>query len=202
MLESPQHDFINTELDPNLLSTLFRVQTNWHVITGAPCSGKTTIIDQLVDKGFQTVPESGREYFEMEMAKGRTIEEIRENEADERGMKNFQLRIERSLPTIDTIFLDRALPDSLAYYRISGLDPNEFLAECFRHCYASVFILDCLPFEKNGIRTEDDIRAGLIDEWLVSDYSALGYQVVRVPVLPPQERLAFVLKRLTEQGAI
>jgi predicted ATPase len=32
------------------------------------------------------------------------------------------------------------------------------------------------------------------------DYSALGYNIVRVPVLPPEERLAFVLERLSEQG--
>jgi hypothetical protein len=30
----------------------------------------------------------------------------------------------------------------------------------------------------------------------------LGYRVVRVPVLAPQERLAFVLERLSEQGLI
>ncbi len=54
MLDSPQHDFLTTELDPDLLSTPFRVQTNWHVITGAACSGKTTLIDLLADKGFQT----------------------------------------------------------------------------------------------------------------------------------------------------
>jgi len=44
--------------DPHLLSTPFGVQTNWHVITGAACSGKTTMIDLLTDKGFQTVPET------------------------------------------------------------------------------------------------------------------------------------------------
>ena len=35
----------------------FKVQTNWHVITGAPCSGKTTLIEQLADKGFKIFPE-------------------------------------------------------------------------------------------------------------------------------------------------
>ena len=34
MVDTPKHDFRNTELDPDLLSTPFRVQTNWHVITG------------------------------------------------------------------------------------------------------------------------------------------------------------------------
>ena len=46
----------------------------------------------------------------------------------------------------------------------------------------------------------DDATADLMDEWLARDYSALGYSVVRVPVLSPEERLAFVLERLSEQG--
>ena len=39
-------------------------------------------------------------------------------------------------------------------------------------------------------------------EWITRDYSALGYSVVRVPVLGPEEWLAFVLERLSEQGLI
>ena len=82
MPSSSQHDFRATELDPDLLSTPFRVQTNWHVITGASCSGKTTLIDQLAGKGFQTFPEVARQYFAREIAKGRTMDEIREEQAN------------------------------------------------------------------------------------------------------------------------
>ncbi|MFC2053410.1 AAA family ATPase [Chloroflexota bacterium] len=202
MDDSPQHDFRTTELDPDLLSTPFGVQTNWHVITGAACSGKTTLIDQLAGNGFQTVPETGRQYIEREMARGRTLDEIFESEADERGMKDLQLKIEHELRAIDVAFLDRALPDSLTYYRTSGLNPNEFLAECFHHRYASVFILERLPFQQNGVRNDDNAFACLLDEWLARDYHALGYCVVRVPVLSPKERLSFVLERLSDQGLI
>jgi predicted ATPase len=170
------------------------------VISGAACSGKTTLIDQLVDKGFQTIPESGRQYFERELAKGRTVAEIRESEADERGMKDLQLSIECGLRANEVIFLDRAFPDCLAYFRISGLDPNEILEECFHHRYASVFIFDRLPFKKNGVRREEEAAANFLDEWITRDYSALGYSVVRVPILPPPERLAFVLEWISETG--
>ena len=92
MLANPQYNFRTTELDPDLLSTPFGVQTSWHVITGAPGSGKTTLIDQLADNGFQTVPEMARQYFEKEMARGRTIDEIRENTAAlQHGIHDVQL---------------------------------------------------------------------------------------------------------------
>ncbi len=202
MDDSPQHDFRTTELDPDLLSTPFRVQTNWHVITGAACSGKTTLIDLLADKGSQTAPETARHYLDREMGKGRTLDEIFKDATTEPGIYDMQLRLEHGLRAIDVVFLDRALPDSLTFFRFAGLNPNEILAECFHHRYASMFLLDRLPFQQNDARIEDDAFAGLLDEWLARDYSALGYNVVRVPVLSIKDRLAFILERLSEQGLI
>ncbi len=204
MLNTPQHDFRTTELDPDLLSTPFRVQTNWHVITGAPCCGKTTLIVQLSSQGFQTLPEGARLYIESEMAKGRTNHPIREDAAAlQRSIKDMQLNIEGGLRATDVAFLDRAVPDSLAWYRAFGLNPNELLPECFHHRYASVFMLDPLPFRPDDARAEEvDAIAGYLDEWHTRDYSTLGYRVERVPVLSPQERLAFVLERLSDQGLI
>jgi predicted ATPase len=200
MTDNHQEDFRSTELDPDLLSTPFGVQTNWHVITGAPSCGKTTLIDQLADKGFQTVPETAHLYIEREMALGRRINEILMNRVDlQRILIEMQIGIEHELQVNEVIFLDRALPDCLAFNRYVGLNPNGMLSECFHHRYASVFILDPLPFQKNGVRDYDSAVVDYLDEWLARDYSALGYRVVRVPVLAPKERLAFVLERLSEQ---
>ena len=201
MPDSSQHDFRTTELDPDLLTTPFEVQTNWHVITGAPSCGKTTLINLLADKGFQTVPESARKFMEREIARGRTIDEIHDNAVDlQRNLRAMQLSIERELRTTDVAFLDGAVPGSLAWFRVFGLNPNEILLECFHHRYASVFILDRLALQLDGIRFEDDAHTDFLDEWIARDYNALGYSVVRIPVLAPEERLAFVLERFSEQG--
>jgi predicted ATPase len=200
MLDNPQHDFGTTELDPDLLSTPFGVQTNWHVIAGAQSCGKTTLIDQLADQGFQTVPEGARLYLEREMARGRTIDEIRQNRvALEHDIVDIQLRIEGGLRATDIAFLDRAVPDYLAWWRAHGLNPNEILTKCFHHRYASVFVLDRLPIQRDGLRPEDEALAAFLDEWIARDYCALGYDMVRVPVLSPEERLAFVLETLFER---
>jgi len=174
------------------------------VITGAACCGKTTLINQLTDKGFRTVAETARQYFEREIARGRTIDEIREDGVTvQHGIYDMQRRLEHGLRAIEVAFLDRALPDSLTFHRVFGLNPNEILLECIHHRYASVFILDRLPIQRSKpLGPEDDATAGFLDEWLARDYSTLGYSVMRVPVLSPQERLAFVLERLSEQGLI
>jgi predicted ATPase len=200
MLENHQHDYNAAALDPDLLSTPFNVQTKWHVITGAPCSGKSTLIDQLADSGFRTALEAARQYYEREMATGRAIEEIREDVVPlVHGILNMMLEIERGLGANEVVCLDRGYPDALAFCRQFELDPNEFLPGCFHHRYASVFMLDRFPVQLDGVRVEDEAAADYLDEWHYRDYTALGYEVVRVPILSPKERLEFVLEKLSEQ---
>ena len=198
---SSQHDHRDTALDPGLLSTPFRVQTNWHVITGASCSGKTTLIDQLAEKGFQTRPEVGRQFFEREFAKGRTIDEIREDRAAFTcQIYDLWVKLESGLQAAEVIFLDRGLPDGFAFYRFAGMNPNKILPDCFQYRYASVFLLNRLPYQQDDVRAGDDAAADYFESWTLRDYSALRYNVVRVPVLPPEERLAFILESLSEGG--
>ena len=61
-------------------------------------------------------------------------------------------------------------------------------------------MLDRLPLRLDGLRYKEDALQDFTEEWHTRDYSALGYSVVRVPVLPSEERLAFVLGVLSEQG--
>jgi len=203
MPDRSQRVFRTTELDPGLLSTPLRVQTKWHVITGAPSCGKTTLINLLADKSYQVVSESARQYMEGEVARGKNIDEVHANAAAlQTAIKDMQLEVERGLRADEVLFLDGAVPGSLAFYRLFGLNPNEILPECFHHRYASVFILDRLPIELDGFRFEIDAHTDFLDEWHTLDYISLGYSVVRVPVLPPEERLDFVLERLSRDGLL
>ena len=187
------------ELDPKILSMPFQVETNWHVITGAPSCGKTTMIDLLADAGFQTLPEIAHDYIESELASGRSLDDLFENRyLLQRSLIKLQKEAEQRLDPNEKVFLDRALADCLTFNRFVGLDPNDLLLECFCNRYASVFILDPLPYHADGIRDVDAPNAVFLDEWIDRDYQALGYDVIRVPVLPPQERLDFILERIPD----
>lgn len=203
MLDNLPPEFATTELDPTILSTPYKVQTNWHVITGAPCCGKTTLIDQLADLGFRTVPEIAHEYIEGEKALGRTLDDILKDRAElQRILIEKHIGVEQELQVAEVTFLDRAIPDCLAFNRYVGLSPNDLLPDCFHHRYASVFILDPLPFKADGVRDHDSDVVDYLDAWLSRDYKALGYLVIRVPVQEPQQRLEFVLEKLSKQSLI
>jgi predicted ATPase len=203
MASSSRSDPEDTGLDAALLATPFEVQTKWHVITGAQSCGKTTLINLLAARGYKTVAECARQFFEREFARGRTLEEMLQDPVVmEYGIAELRLATERGLPADEVLFLDRGLPDLLTFFRFWSMDPNEILPECFRHQYASVFVLDRLPIQRDGLRIVDEGLAAHQDEWLPRDYAALGYQAVRVPVRPPEERVRFVLESLAEQELI
>jgi predicted ATPase len=111
------------------------------------------------------------------MAKGRTNHPILENPAAlQRTIKDMQLRLERSLPPGDVAFLDGAVPSSLAWYRAFGLNPNVILPDCFHHRYASVFVLDSLPFQTGEERVaEVTAIAGGLHQVLGATQRSLAY---------------------------
>jgi predicted ATPase len=201
MYQKPK--FLKTKFDPLILTMPFKIQTQWHVITGAPSSGKTTLINLMAERGLTTVPEPARQYMETQMAKGQTIDEVEENLITlQLGIVDHFLKVQSGLPEKEVLFLDGGFPDSITYGRVHGLDPNEFLSMGLVYRYASVHKLERLPFEQDGVRWQDDATVAFIDEWLTKDYEAMGYHVVNVPVMPVEARLAFILRGLTDRGLI
>ena len=175
-----------------------RKQTNWYVITGGPSSGKTTTVNLLNSMGYMTTIEHARHYLDTQRIIGKTVEEIRKNQQEfQLGVLEMQIEQENSLKPDELVFLDRAIPDSLAYYRFLNLEPDVKLLNALKEVvYKKVFILERLPFMKDYARTEDEYGQKKIHELLIEVYESLHFPVLHVPVLPPAERVDFILKNL------
>lgn len=173
--------------------------TRWNVITGAPCSGKTSVIKALEDRGHRVVHEAARSYIDTLISNGTPLDEIKSDIlAFERHILEAKITIETSLPRDHLIFLDRAIPDSIAYYRLEGLCADEVFAQCRMVEYRRVFLFERFEFEKDGVRTENHAEAGRIEALLIQGYEALGYDLIRVPPVSIEERTAIVLNHLSE----
>ena len=136
-------NFFTNDLKIDFSKYQFKQKTNWVVITGAPCTGKTTVIEELKKLGHTCHPEAAREYIESEMAKGFTLDEIRaDNLKLQSGILNKKMILEENLTPNQLIFLDRGIPDTLTYYRPSALDPMLALDNCFINQYDKVFVFD------------------------------------------------------------
>ena len=172
--------------------------TNWYVLTGGPSSGKTTTVNLLAQRGFATTIEESRHYIDLQRVAGRSVEETRARRLEfQRNVLALQIAQESGLDPEETVFLDRAIPDSLAYYRFLGLEPDpELLAAIERVSYRKTFLLDLLPLAPDYARTEDAAAQRRIHALLAEVYRALPFPVVEVPVLPAEERADFIVARM------
>jgi predicted ATPase len=171
--------------------------TNWYVFTGAPCSGKTTAIQEMNRLGYTVVQEVARAFIEAEVEKGKCLSQIKADKlAFERHILNRKIEIESSLPEKEIIFFDRAIPDSIAYYKIEGLDPSEPIALSKKFRYKKIFLFERLRFERDEARSESDLTAASLESLLYECYRMLEYSVVRVPLLSASERTDFILQQI------
>lgn len=180
-----------------------RMQTAWVVIDGSPSSGKTTIIQALHRAGYRIIPEVGRAYIELELARGRTLGEIRGNEERlQRALIALYAEQFQRLNPCQSVILDGGFPHAQAYIELNAT-PNmpDVLALCRPFHFKKVFLCDALPFEDDHVRTEDAAKATFLDRRIEEIYRELGYEPMRIPVMTVEERAACVLDNLPSAEA-
>ena len=152
----------------------------------------------LEEKGHPVIHETARTFIDQEMSKGLTIEEIRKDEqAFQRKILEMKIEIEKIQPKEPLTFFDRGIPDTWAYDKLYEVENNLILENAMKECwYKKIFILDQLPYIVDYARTESKEQQDKLHEYLEEVYRMLNFEVVRVPVLPPEERLKFILGNL------
>lgn len=176
-----------------------KVQKEIVVIIGGPGTGKTTIIDGLQAMGYCCYPEISREVT-ME-AKKQGIEQLfLENPLlfSELLLEGRKKQFQNALrETHNIVFLDRGIPDVLAYMHYIGDSyPAFFDLACKEHKYDRIFILP--PWEEIYVsdqeRYENYEQAKLIYGHLVETYQYYGYSLIEVPKDSVENRIKFILE--------
>ena len=172
------------------------------VIIGGPGTGKTTIIDGLVAKGYCCYPEISREVT-LE-AKKQGIEQL----FLEKPLLFSELLLEGRKKQFqnatkephEVVFIDRGIPDVLAYMHYIGDSyPATFDTACREHTYSKIFILP--PWEEIYIsdneRYENFEQAKLIYNHLTETYQNYGYKLIEVPKDTMDNRILFILDEIS-----
>lgn len=172
------------------------------VVTGGPCSGKTTIIEALAARGHRTVPEAAIEVI-AELSESLGVEGQAKWRSEHR--EDFQVLIIEKQAALEAaaaggkgpLFHDRGRLDGLAYCRVFGAPvPPEVEVGCRDLPYDRVYLLDTLSdFDGRAAtgRTSDRERSLRIRDELVRTYTERGLPPVFVPETSVEERLELIL---------
>lgn len=172
------------------------MQTNWHVITGGPGTGKTVLIDLLSHRGFKTVPEAAKEIIDEGLAQGKTIADIRGDEhVWQAKILQRILANEDSTPAEQLTFFDRGAQDGLAHLQYYNLTPRDEWNDIkYGNPYKTVFLLEPLEDVAVSYHRKEDIEFTRRITGMMRDvYVRAGAVPILVPALPPEERLQLIL---------
>ena len=168
------------------------------IISGGPCSGKTSLLKSLAEDGYSTISEAARETIEEEKIKKRgklpwtDVKEFQIKVIKRQKIKEFELKEE------EIVFLDRGLPDNIAYGELENIDFGENIIEDIKNAnYEKVFILDLLTdYQKDSERKESIEEAKIIHDKICEVFERLRFDVINVPYLQIEERKKYVLGRI------
>lgn len=173
-----------------------------YVITGAPCTGKSTLIAHIKTYNYNVFPEVAREIIKQELASNNDNVPWINNQGFSELVIKQQLSDYKNA-SIGINFYDRAIPDVIAYfnyYKQNNLK-EQFYPLAKKHLYQKdVFILPPWKkiYEEDSERKESFEEAIIIHEKLFETYRSLGYKIILVPFASTEERVKFILSHLKE----
>ena len=165
------------------------------VLSGGPATGKTSLINQLAEKGYTCLPEVSREIIRAELALESDVLPWADLHAfSERVIAG---RIEQYHAAKGVSFFDRSIIDSLAYMKKDGLPIPESWKSSAQNLQYFPVVFITPPWEEifhnDNERRESWQQLLHINEYLISAYKEYDYEVVEVPKLPIEERARFIL---------
>ncbi len=169
------------------------------VLTGAPGAGKTTLLDAAAAAGFATSPEVARRILQQPGG-------MRLRETDPLGFAEAMIEAHaREYEAVaggqgGTVLFDRGFPDVVGFLDVSGLPVSPAIDRTCRTMRYSGPILRAPAWDaiyvQDAERIQDWRQAVASDEAVTAAWRRYGYDLVDLPFVPVDERLAFLRSNL------
>jgi predicted ATPase len=176
----------------------------FHIVTGGPGSGKTTLIEALRTRGFACSVEAGRGIIQDQVTiDGRALP-WREPLLFAELMLSWEMRSYRIAELADgPVFFDRGVPDVLGYLRLMNIPAPEYVQAAAREFRYNPIVFIAPPwreiFHQDVERKQDFDEAQRTYEALASTYTSLGCQLIELPCVVVKERCEFIIDHLERE---
>lgn len=169
------------------------------VISGAPGTGKTSIIQELSRKGYPCKPEISREIIAHQIAINGNITPWQDLEQFSEIVLEKRITQHRET-TSSTEFFDRSIIDVFAYLRHGEIEVKSEWKEIpnkYRY-FNKVFMAPPWEdiYQKDNERKEDFTTSMTIHELMKKTYKDYGYQVFELPKTNINERVRIILSEI------
>lgn len=174
------------------------IKYNFYIITGGPGVGKTTLINELKERGHRCVPEAAREIIKKQSSCGGDALPWGDTKRYSRLMLKECVNDFINLSNSDRLyFFDRGIPDTYGYELLMNFDFDPELTsavEQYRY-NPNVFILPpwIEIYHTDNERKQDFNIAVETYNIMLQAYRKSGYNPIIVPRLTVEERADFVL---------
>lgn len=177
------------------------LKNNFFILTGGPGSGKTTLIEQLKNKGYNCVPEVGRIIIKEQLSFGGTALPWSDVSSYSEQMLHYSLRDYISLSSeIDVYFFDRGIPDVLGYTALINLPNQHIYIDCVKNFRYNPMVLILPPWEdiyQTDAERKQDFKVAISTyNAMIKIYEKYDYKLVEVPRMTIPERINFILERV------
>ena len=170
------------------------------IITGAPGTGKTSIINHLLNLGYSCSKEVSREIIKEEISsEGEVLPWINLAEFSKRV---FSLRKKQYInaPENSLHFFDRGILDVISYMKTENLPISKYYQdECEKYKYNTTVFYTPIWKEiyKNDLQRKEDIyHAIAIEEALLDTYRSYGYCMKKIPKMSIKKRVDFIISKI------
>lgn len=182
------------------------VQKEIIVIIGGPGTGKSTLINQLVKQGYCCYPEISRQVTVEAQKMG--IDQLFLEDPLLFSQKLLEGRIKQfndaKKENHPVVFIDRGIPDVVAYLNYIGDDyPAHFEEACMNCTYSKIFMLPPWEeiYESDNERYENFAQSEEIFVHLKSTYESFGYELIEVPKDTVANRVQYILEHIANSNS-
>ena len=172
------------------------------VITGAPSTGKTTIINALKKKDHYCAEEISRELIAEQISIGGNILPWKDQIAFENKIAHRRYKQYLDSPENCICFFDRSSVDCIAYLNNNKLESTSQINQIIKNCIFNKTVFYTPIWEeiyKNDSERQESFDQSIrIDKYLKDSYIKFGYTIIEIPKTTLDKRIDFILSQIKD----